>query len=113
MRNEEQRPKTVHPIDLQAQALYDRVQAQIAYIRQRFDIPVPVGQPKISAGERARAMMGMRPELIAQLIAQKPLTDPLFSTAFDKLGAHSLALLPYLTGGMPEAPPPQQQGGMF
>jgi len=113
MRNEEQRPRNVHPIDLQAQALYDRVQKQIAYIRERFDIPVPVGQPKISAGERARAMMGMRPELIAQLIAQRPLSEPIFSTALDKLGAHSLALLPYLTGGMPEAPPPYDQGGVF
>lgn len=104
-----QQPGGVHDLDLFTQQLYDAVEAKVAFLQERFRGPTPVGTRKLSSREWARRLYQMRPDQMAQLMARTSEDSPIFANALDRLGAHGLALLPYLQPaglfGEQEAPP--------
>jgi len=102
-------PRNVHPIDMAAQELWDAVQSRIEYLRGRIAGPTPVGTRKMTARDWARQILQMPPDKMLQLMDTLPQTSPAFATAFDMLGAHGMALLPYLQPQM-NAPEPQPGG---
>ena len=103
-----QRPNNVHEIDLLAQDLYDEVHAMIGHLRGQLAGPTPVGTKRMSPREWARKLMSMSPSETYRLLTQLSPESPVFATALEHLGAHGLALLPYLQPNdiMPPPGPP-------
>ncbi len=103
----------VHNLDVLAQRLYERLQRYALAGQERLAGPTAVGTRKLSTREMARKLLEMSPEEMQRLMAQTPAGRQLFSTAFDQLGPHALALLPYLQPGALLPEPEVGEGEMF
>jgi hypothetical protein len=105
-----QNPQGVHEIDQLSQDLFERIEDLVGYLQESIAGPAPVGTKKVTPREQARKLMSMRPDQVAQLMAQAPPQAPIFTTALDQLGAHGLALLPYLQpGALPDVPAAEEE----
>jgi len=86
----------VHELDLLAQDLYELLQGDVEYLQASLAGPTPVGTRKVSPRDFAKRVFEMTHEEVAAALAQASPQTPLAAMALERLGAHGLALLPYL-----------------